>query len=142
MTIIGIGIDIVSVTRINKVILYYGNKFIKKILSKNEEIQYHELLGTHIRKSIYFLAKHLAAKEAASKALGFGMRKGLSFAHFEVIHDHLGKPYLKLNSIAKTLLKDLNITDIHLSLTDERKYACAMVVFESNLINKLGTKNI
>uniref|UniRef100_A0A1A9UK72 RNA polymerase sigma-70 domain-containing protein n=1 Tax=Glossina austeni TaxID=7395 RepID=A0A1A9UK72_GLOAU len=66
------------------------------------------------------------AKEAASKALGTGMRKGLSFVHFEIIHDNLGKPYLKLHSIAKNLLKDLNITDIHLSLTDERKYACAM----------------
>ncbi|MDQ1237736.1 MAG: holo-ACP synthase [Wigglesworthia glossinidia] len=135
MTIIGIGVDIVSIKRINKVILYYGKKFIKKILSKNEEIQYNQLLHTHIRKSTYFLAKRLAAKEAASKALGMGMRRGLSFVHFEVIHDHLGKPYLKLNSIAKSFLKDLNITDIHLSLTDERKYACAMVIFESNNLN-------
>ncbi|BAC24344.1 acpS [Wigglesworthia glossinidia endosymbiont of Glossina brevipalpis] len=135
MAIIGIGIDIVNLERINKIILCYGNKFVKKILSFNEKKKYYELKNKKKNISVNFLAKRLAAKEAASKAFGLGMKKGLYFSQFEVLNNNLGKPYFKFNNTAKNLIKALNITNIHLSLTDERKYACATVIFEDNRTN-------
>ena len=52
-----------------------------------------------------FYAKRFAAKEALSKALGTGIRKGLSFKNIEIKNNSLGKPYIKLNGAAQAFLK-------------------------------------
>ncbi|XOD70319.1 MAG: holo-ACP synthase [Sodalis sp. (in: enterobacteria)] len=126
MAIIGIGTDIVEIRRIEAAIISYsGNKLARRILSQNEWLQYqkHNQPGR-------FLAKRFAVKEAASKALGTGIRSGLTFAQFEIYNDVLGKPTLRLFAKAAELAKQLNITRMYVTLADERHYACATVIFE------------
>ena len=77
-----------------------------------------------------FLAKRFAVKEAAAKAFGTGIRNGLAFNQFEVFNDELGKPRLRLWGEALNWRK-LGRVNMHVTLADERHYACATVIIES-----------
>ena len=96
MNIFGIGTDIVNTKRMEKSLKKYGNKFKKKIFSKNE-ILYCEKKNNPSS----FFAKRFAAKEAFVKALGTGINKSISFNNIEVCNDFYGKPSIKLNSKLK-----------------------------------------
>ena len=82
MKIFGIGTDIVNIKRIEKSLKLHGSRFKNNIFSKNE-INYCEKK----KNSAAFYAKRFAAKEALSKALGTGIRKGINFKHIEVINN-------------------------------------------------------
>lgn len=126
MAIIGIGIDIIKIARIEKIINRLNSKLAKRILSKKEFCQY------LIKKNkINFLAKRFAAKEAAAKALGVGIRNGIKFSDFEIYNDNYGSSKLLLLNQAKKLANSMNIKRNHVNLTDEKKYAYAIVIFES-----------
>ncbi|MFT8229755.1 MAG: holo-ACP synthase [Enterobacterales bacterium] len=125
MTIIGIGIDIVEIKRIKNILFRFGDKFVKKILSENEYNKYYTC-----KQPIRFLSKKFAAKEAISKSLGVGINNNIIFPHLIINNDYLGKPFVKLFGAAKILAKTLQVNTIHITLTDERKYVCAMVILE------------
>ncbi|GAJ77956.1 holo-[acyl-carrier protein] synthase [Vibrio sp. JCM 18905] len=80
-----------------------------------------------------YLAKRFAVKEAASKALGgTGIAKGgVTFHDFSISNDALGKPVLALTGTAKQIADAMGVNHIHLSISDERHYAVATVIFES-----------
>lgn len=126
MAIVGIGTDIVEITRIEAVIARSGDRLARRVLSDNEW----KIWATH-QQPVRFLAKRFAVKEAASKALGTGIRNGLAFEQFEVYNDELGKPKLKLWGAASDLAAELGVVHIHVTLADERHYACATVIMES-----------
>jgi holo-[acyl-carrier protein] synthase len=71
-----------------------------------------------------------AAKEAFSKALGTGMKKGVKWRDIEVFHYPGGRPGLKVQGRSLEICREENITGFHLSLSDEREYGIAMVVLE------------
>ena len=78
-----------------------------------------------------FYAKRFAAKEALSKALGTGIRKGINFKDIEILNDVLGKPFIKLKgSTANFLNKKVNRKkyQIYLSLSDDKPWAQATVI--------------
>ena len=129
MKILGIGTDIVNISRMKKILNKNGKKFKKRIFSKNE-ISYCE------KKSNPFpyYAKRFAAKEALSKALGTGIRKGINFKNIEVSNDILGKPSIHLNGGAATFLKTKikkKKYAIHLSLSDDKPWAQATVIIST-----------
>lgn len=126
MAIIGLGTDIVEISRIENVVARSGDRFARRILSASEWRQYQQ----H-QQPIRFLAKRFAVKEAAAKALGTGIRQGLAFNQFEVSNDPFGKPQLTLLEQAEKLAKAMNVKSMHVTLADERRYACATVIFES-----------
>ncbi|WP_323836971.1 holo-ACP synthase [Photorhabdus africana] len=126
MAIIGLGTDIVEIARIEGVVERSGERLAKRILSELEWEQYQQ----H-EKPVRFLAKRFAVKEAAAKALGTGIRNGLAFNQFEVVNDALGKPMLRLYGAAAALAQQLGATSLHVTLADERRYACATVILES-----------
>ncbi|MDC9597176.1 holo-ACP synthase [Xenorhabdus anantnagensis] len=126
MAIIGLGTDIVEISRIEEIVGRSGERLARRVLSAGEWQQYQQ----H-NQPIRFLAKRFAVKEAAAKALGTGIRNGLAFNQFEVINDPLGKPMLKLHGEAEALANKLNVKSIHVTLADERRYACATVILES-----------
>ena len=78
MKIFGIGTDIVNIKRIKKILNKNGVKFKKKIFSE-KEINYCE----NKKNPISFYAKRFAAKEALSKAMGTGIRKGVDFKNLD-----------------------------------------------------------
>ena len=93
MKIFGIGTDIVNIKRMEKSIRKRKKLFKKKIFSKNE-INYCDKKNNPFP----FYAKRFAAKEALSKALGTGLRKGIRLKDIEIFNDNFGKPSIKLNT--------------------------------------------
>ena len=91
MKIYGLGTDIVNIKRIDNSLKKYGLVFKNKIFSK-KEISYCEKK----KNPSAFYAKRFAAKEAFSKAIGTGIRKGLSLKDIEISNNLYGKPTIVL----------------------------------------------
>lgn len=126
MAILGLGTDIVEIARIEGVISRSGDRLAQRVLSANEWAQYQ----AH-RQPLRFLAKRFAVKEAAAKAFGTGIRGGLAFNQFEVYNDELGKPGLRFFQHAAEVAEKLGVKYVHVTLADERNYACATVIIEN-----------
>ena len=130
MKIFGIGTDIVNIKRMDKSLKLYGNKFKKKIFSKNE-INYCEKR----KNSASYYSKRFAAKEALTKALGTGIRKGINLRNIEIFNDNYGKPFIRLKGgIANYIKKKIKNKKYHiyLSLSDDKPWAQATVVITYN----------
>ncbi len=125
MAIIGIGTDIVKISRIDKIFNKYPKSFAERILHPNELL----VLATHTMPKTY-LAKRFAAKEAVAKALGTGISKGVAFQDIEISNNESGQPSLKLHAKTQALAKRLGVTKQFISLSDEKKYAIAYVILE------------
>ena len=123
----GIGVDIAEIARFERMVDRFGDRIANKLLTNYEFQQYKKR-----KRSLSFLALRFAAKEAASKALGTGIAVGISFHSIEVMNNDMGKPELVFHGKASELVKQRNITRAMLSLSDERKYAVAMVVLETD----------
>ena len=126
MKIFGIGTDIINIKRMEKSIKKNGDNFINKVFSKNE-ISYCKKK----KNPFPFYAKRFAAKEALSKALGTGIRKGIKFKNIEITNDDFGKPSIELKGTTATFLKKKIKTkkySIHLSLSDDIPWAQATVI--------------
>lgn len=123
MSVIGLGTDIVEIARIEQANAD-SDRLAKRVLTEYE----FELYLNHSEPSRY-LAKRWAAKEAAAKALGIGIGRGISFQHFEITNDPLGAPKLKLLLAAKEAADNKGVTSALLSISDEQSYAMATVVF-------------
>ncbi len=128
--IIGIGTDIIDVTRIEKVINRFGDRFKKRVFTPKEILKCESRI-----LSINSYAKRYAAKEACSKALGTGFRNSVYWRDIEIINNKSGKPELYLHNGAKVMLSRLlpkNVSGkIDLSITDEYPYAQATVIITS-----------
>lgn len=118
MNILGIGIDIVDLERINKIYLKYGDKFAKKILNEDELVIFNR---SHNKSS--FLGKRFATKEAIGKALGTGILNGNLLKNIFIDNDKYGKPIAKFNDREKFKIYSNKI--IHVSISDEKKFAIA-----------------
>jgi len=130
MKIFGIGTDIVNIKRIDNSLKKYGSHFKNRIFSKKEIIYCEKR-----KNSSAFYAKRFAAKEAFSKALGTGIKKGIYFKNIEITNDYLGKPSIKLNGTTAALLKKKLKKKkyyVHLSLSDDRPWAQATVIISHN----------
>ncbi len=124
--IIGIGSDLVQVNRVENVLNRQGERFSERILTLVEQ----QLLKNN-RHPVKFLAKRYAAKEAAAKALGTGIADGVSFQDFFIDHDNLGAPILRVTGRAAELAEQKKIRCWHISISDEKEYAMAMVIAEN-----------
>ena len=123
MPIYGVGSDIIDISRIQKSL---KNDTFKKKLFSSKEIKIIETKSNRIAS----YAKRFAAKEAFSKALGTGISKGLSFKEISIINDKNGKPYIELSGKTKSIVRIIlkKKYKIFLTISDERKYALAMVI--------------
>jgi len=130
MKIFGIGTDIVNIKRIEQSLKKHKYSFKNKIFSK-KEISYCEKR----KNSGAFYAKRFAAKEAFSKALGTGIRKGVNLKNIEITNNVHGKPSISLKgNLANYLKKKIKCKkyDIHLSLSDDKPWAQATVIISYN----------
>ncbi|WP_017445753.1 holo-ACP synthase [Gayadomonas joobiniege] len=120
MAIIGLGTDIVEIER-------FDNKNLaalaQRILTPNELA----IFNRH-KQPIRYLAKRWAAKEAAAKALGTGIAKGVTFHNFEVSSDQNGAPVITLSGVAAQRAGQQ--TKAWITLSDEKNYAVATVILE------------
>lgn len=123
--IFGIGTDIVSYHRIRELNEKYGERFALRLLSAAEMAEY----ATSADPARY-LMKHFAAKEAFAKALGTGLRAGVTLQRITVAHDDMGKPLFALDDVLMNYVVRLGVTRHHLSISDEREMAVAFAVLE------------
>ena len=100
MKIFGIGTDIVNIKRMNRALKKRGSGFKNKIFSK-KEVYYCE----RKKNPAAFYAKRFAAKEAFSKALGTGIRKGVNLKNIEISNNVHGKPFIILKGNLVNLVK-------------------------------------
>jgi holo-[acyl-carrier protein] synthase len=123
--IFGVGTDIVSLSRLEK--MDNLEKFAMKVLSEKELAIFTNLVEL---KKITYLAKQFAGKEAISKAFGTGMSLPVMFENIEILRDDHGKPIFNALNDLKILQVDLGIVKSHVSLADEKNYAIAFAILE------------
>ena len=124
--IYGIGTDIVAVERFQRFIDSGNSALLERLFTPAERSRCEKR-----KDAASCLAARFAAKEAFLKALGSGLRDGLSWQDMEVINDALGKPELKLSGKAAELFQVHGLMRVHLSLSHDGGNAIAMVVVES-----------
>lgn len=123
--IAGIGVDIVEVSRVAQALERQGDRFAARVFTPGEIAECWPSEQQRCRR----LAARFAAKEAALKALGIGLR-GVSWQEIEVVKDSLGKPSLRLTGRLAEIAAAQGVTAMHLSLSHCKEYALAQVVAE------------
>ena len=127
--ILGIGTDLVNIERVRKVLNRFGDRFEKRVFS---ELEIQRSRKKYDPSSSY--AKRWAAKEACSKALGIGLRMGISWKEMHIVNLQSGKPELIIEGTAKSFLIDMTpkgySPKINVSLTDDFPWAKAIVIIE------------
>jgi holo-[acyl-carrier protein] synthase len=128
--IVGIGSDLCNISRVEKTLERYGDRFIQRCFTQVEQ---RKSEGRAQRAASY--AKRFAAKEACSKALGTGLKHGVFWHDMGVVNLPSGKPTMKLTGGAAERLAKLipagHEAVIHLSITDEPPMAMAYVIIEA-----------
>jgi holo-[acyl-carrier protein] synthase len=124
--IIGMGVDLAEVARIQAAIERHGEPFLRRVYTAAER-EYCE----RFRNKYERYAGRFAAKEAAMKALGTGWRRGVRWVDFEVAREKGGRPTIRLNGEARKIAEELGVKRIALSITHTEAQALAQVIFEA-----------
>ena len=118
--IVGVGTDIVSIARVGRLMQTFGDAFLNRVFTPEEQ---------RPQASPAHYAKRFAAKEALLKALGTGLRAGMSWQDISVTKTALNQPLLQVSGgVAKALPRG---AQIHVSLSDDAGMAMAFVVVET-----------
>ncbi len=129
--IIGIGNDIVDIRRVEKTLEKFGDRFRDRIFTDIEK----QKSDKRAQRAASY-AKRFAAKEACSKALGTGFRRGVFWKDMGVVNEPSGRPTMVLTGGAKEQLERLvpagMVAHVHLTITDDFPYAQAVVIIEAN----------
>ena len=135
--IIGIGSDLIDIRRIQRTLDRYGERFIHRIFTEEERRKSERRAA---RAPSY--ARRFAAKEACSKALGTGFRRGVFWRDMGVVNLPSGQPTLKLTGGAAKRLAELTppgmTIRIDLSLTDDPPIAQAIVIISAIPASQAG----
>jgi holo-[acyl-carrier protein] synthase len=122
--IVGLGLDVVELSRIARAHERFGEAFCRRILTPGE------LAARTGSDPVLALAGCFAAKEAAVKALGTGFRAGITFQCLEILPDLLGRPVLRLSGAAAARAREIGAESFHVSITHDRGMAAAVAVAE------------
>ncbi len=130
--ILGIGSDLCDIRRIEKVIANHGDRFIERVFTELERAK--ATRRTEAIRAATF-AKRFAAKEAASKALGTGFRRGVFMSDLGVVNLPSGQPTLRMTGGAAARLAAITPpgmqASVALTMTDEYPYAFAQVIISA-----------
>jgi holo-[acyl-carrier protein] synthase len=126
MSMLGIGVDLIEVERIQHSLDRFGERFMKRVFTE-VEIAYCQ--------SMKFPARHFAArfaaKEAVSKAFGTGIGKAIGWRDIDVHKKESGQPFLVLHRGAETLAKNRAVKSAWISLSHTDHHAIAMIALET-----------
>jgi holo-[acyl-carrier protein] synthase len=128
--IIGLGNDMVDIRRIEQTLERYGARFVARIFTDIEQ----KKSDRRAQRAASY-AKRFAAKEACSKALGTGFRRGVFWKDMGVVNEPSGRPTMQLTGGAKQQLERItpagHLARIQLTITDDYPYAQAIVIIEA-----------
>lgn len=132
--IVGIGSDLANISRIENSITKFGERFINKTYSEREILEMEKRKKVSLRRYASSAAKRFAAKEACSKALGTGFRRGVYMKDIEVVHAPSGKPDIYLYNGALARAIELAGEDFRMvvTMTDDYPWAQAFVILEKD----------
>ncbi len=123
-----IGIDIVSINRIERLVQQYEKVFLKKILNEKEIALCSNQNGFNIER----IAGFFATKEALSKALGCGIGKNLRFSDIEITKDNLNAPHINLS---KRIKEYFMIDNISVSISHDNGFVVSAVIVSSTNVS-------
>ncbi|MGJ8612418.1 MAG: holo-ACP synthase [Octadecabacter sp.] len=133
--ILGIGTDLANIERIQGTLDRFGDRFRNRVFTETEQRKAEsrkDIAGTY--------AKRWAAKEACSKALGTGLRMGISWKDMAVTNMQTGQPIMAVTGWAAERLSEMTPAGhdaiIHVTLTDDHPWAQAFVVIEARPLVK------
>jgi holo-[acyl-carrier protein] synthase len=118
-----VGTDILQIQRIEAVVERQGEKFVKRILTEAEQLEYNAS-----SQPTRLLAKRFALKEAVAKALGTGIGRGVSWQNIQLEHNADGAPRVHLSGGALRVLGERGGSRMEVSLADELDYVVAFAV--------------
>lgn len=125
MMILGTGIDIVNIERIEKLIGRWGALFLARVFTASEIARCQQR-----NRSSECFAIRFAAKEAFLKAIGLGLRDGIYWTDIEVENDPMGRPFFSLHRKARKVFETLRVQEAFVTLSHDRPYAVAHVLLE------------
>lgn len=120
---IAVGTDILQINRIEEVLTRLGDRFVRRILTQQEQEEYYAS-----KQASRLLAKRFAAKEAIAKSLGTGIGRGVSWQDIQIEHDANGAPLVRLSGGARRVALERGGQRVELSLADEMDYVVAFAV--------------
>jgi holo-[acyl-carrier protein] synthase len=123
--IIGTGIDLVNIERIERLMARWGDLFLSRVFTEKEIVWCQQRTQPAECFAIRF-----AAKEAFLKAIGWGVRNGIQWIDIEVENDHMGRPLFSFHRKAKEVFDTYRIQRALLTLSHDRPYAVAHVLLE------------
>jgi holo-[acyl-carrier protein] synthase len=123
--IVGTGVDLAEVPRIAAAIERFGERFLARVFTP-DEILYCRAKSNQVER----FAARFAAKEAALKALGTGLRQGISWQQVEVRREPSGRPNIHFSGRAAEFAQRLGCKHASLSLTHTEQFALAQVILE------------
>ncbi len=123
MMIVGIGIDLVRISRIQAVADRFGDHFLDRVFTSEEQAY----CSRHHRPAIH-LSGRFAVKEALLKALGTGLRQGLGWREIETCQNADGKPEVRLHGATRRLAEARQIQQVFVSIAHDPDYAIAQVM--------------
>lgn len=132
--ILGVGTDLANIDRIAGTLERFGDRFRNRVFTEVEQAK-----AERRRDTVGTYAKRWAAKEACSKALGTGLRMGISWKDMAVSNLRTGQPVMHVTGWAAERLKEMTPEGheaiIHVTLTDDHPWAQAFVVIEARPIS-------
>ncbi|WP_346322423.1 holo-ACP synthase [Emcibacter sp. SYSU 3D8] len=125
--VLGLGNDLIDIRRVEKSLQRFGQRFVERVFT---EVEQKKSDGRMNRAASY--AKRFAAKEACSKALGTGIRRGVHWRTMGVVNLPSGRPTMELTGGARTRLEQMTppgmVAQVHLTITDDFPLAQAIVL--------------
>lgn len=123
MCIVGIGLDLVHIPRIETIVSRWRNRFLERVYTDAEREALIERASPYAS-----LAGRFAVKEAILKALGTGLSAGIRWRDIEVRTDQLGRPLATATGRAHDLLREAGVSHIYVSLAHDGEYAVAQAI--------------
>ena len=132
--ILGIGSDLCNIERIRNSLDRFGERFTNRVFT---EVERRKAEGRPLTRAGTY-AKRFAAKEAFSKAVGTGFKRGVFMKDIGVVNKASGEPTLALTGGAKRRLDDMtpegHAAEVHLTMTDDHPFAQAFVIITARRI--------
>src|ERR1700760_3165381 len=124
--IVGTGIDLVEIARIQQSLERFGPRFLNRVFTPAEQAY-----CMRKRNAAESLAARFAAKEAAAKALGTGISRGVNWLEIEVVREPGGRPNLRFRGRAAEMAAHLGVVHAALSITHTATLSMANVILEN-----------
>ncbi len=125
MAIVGLGMDLAQISRIEQTLARHGERFTKRLF-RDCEVE----IANSRKKSAEYFAGCFAVKEAALKAFGDFPGRGVPWSDIYITHERTGKPVLHFEGRAKALADEKGARRYHVTITHDGDIAAAVVILE------------